>query len=228
MRIVLFINILVLLIVVAVSAQWQSGEVPPGKVVIAKVKYGGGGDWYANPSSLPNLHKYISKNTGLPFHPIEDDVVVEIGSGDLAKYPLLYMTGHGNVRFSDAEIIVLRKHLERGGFLHVDDNYGMDQYWRREVERLFPDSPMVELPLDSDIYKEVYDFPGGLPKIHEHYGGPACGYGVFYEGRMVIFYSYNTDLGDGWEDAEVHEDPYDKREAALKMGTNIFIYALNH
>jgi hypothetical protein len=219
---------LFLLILVATYAQWQAGEIPPGEMVIAKVKYGGGGDWYANPSSLPNLHAFIAKNADLPFHTISDDVVVELAGGDLNKYPLLYMTGHGNVRFSDAEITHLRKHLERGGFLHVDDNYGMDQYWRREVERLFPDSPMVELPLDHEIYGEVYDFPDGLPKIHEHYGGPARGYGVYYEGRMVIFYSYNTDLGDGWEDAEVHEDPPDKRETALKMGTNIFVYALNH
>ncbi|MCP4228991.1 MAG: DUF4159 domain-containing protein [bacterium] len=222
------IVLLFLVTAVAISGQWLTDEVPPGKIVIAKVKYGGGGDWYANPSSLPNLHRYIAKNTDLPFHPIEDDVVVELASEDLDKYPLLYMTGHGNVRFSDAEITRLRKHLMRGGFLHVDDNYGMDQYWRREVERLFPDSPMVELPLDNEIYSEVYEFPDGLPKIHEHYGGPARGYGVFYEGRMVIFYSYNTDLGDGWEDAEVHEDPPSKREAALKMGTNTFVYALNH
>jgi hypothetical protein len=138
------------------------------------------------------------------------------------------MTGHGNVHFSDDELAVLRTYLSQGGFLHVDDNYGLDTSWRRECARLFPEAPLVELPADHDIYHCFYDFPAGLPKTHEHHGGPARGYGVFYKGRMVIYYSYNTDLGDGWEDADVHNDSPAAREAALKMGVNVVAYALTH
>jgi hypothetical protein len=210
------------------AAQWETAEAPPGRVVIAKLKYPGGGDWYANPTSLPNLHRFLAERVGLPMADITDDVVADVASDELYDYPLLHMTGHGNVRFTDEEIKRLRRYFERGGFLHVDDNYGMDEYWRREVARIFPDSPLVELPLDHEIYHNVYDFPDGLPKIHEHHGGPARGYGVYYEGRLVIFYSYNTDLGDGWEDPEVHKDPPEKHEAALEMGANIFVYALTH
>jgi len=212
----------------AAAAQWRAEEPPPGQLVIAKLKYGGGGDWYVNPTSLPNLHRALRERAGLPAARINDDVVADVTTDAISDYPILFMTGHGNVHFADAELARLRRYLERGGFLHVDDNYGLDESWRRECARLFPDSPLLELPADHEIYHIYYDFPAGLPKIHEHHGGPARGYAVFYEGRMVIFYSYNTDLGDGWEDADVHDDPPDKREAALKMGVNIVVYALTH
>jgi hypothetical protein len=212
----------------AAAAQWRAEEPPPGQLVIAKLKYGGGGDWYVNPTSLPNLHRALRERAGLPAARINDDVVADVATDAVFNYPILFMTGHGNVHFADAEVARLRRYLERGGFLHVDDNYGLDESWRRECARLFPDSPLVALPADHEIYHIYYDFPTGLPKIHEHHGGPARGYAVFHQGRMVIFYSYNTDLGDGWEDADVHDDPPDKREAALKMGVNIVLYALTH
>lgn len=212
----------------AAAAQWRAEEPPPGQLVIAKLKYGGGGDWYVNPTSLPNLHRALRERAGLPAARINDDVVADVAADVIFDYPILFMTGHGNVHFADAEVARLRRYLERGGFLHVDDNYGLDESWRRECARLFPESPLVALPADHEIYHIYYDFPTGLPKIHEHHGGPARGYAVFHEGRMVIFYSYNTDLGDGWEDADVHDDPPDKREAALKMGVNIVVYALTH
>ncbi len=212
----------------AAAAQWRAEEPPPGQIVVAKLKYGGGGDWYANPTSLPNLHRALRERAGLPAAPIKDDVVADVATDAVFNYPILFMTGHGNVRFTERELARLRRYLERGGFLHVDDNYGLDESWRRECARLFPESPLVELPPDHEIYRIYYDFPDGLPKIHEHHGGPARGYGVYYKGRMVIFYSYNTDLGDGWEDAGVHDDPPDKREAALKMGVNVVVYALTH
>ena len=212
----------------AAAAQWRAEEPPPGQLVIAKLKYGGGGDWYVNPTSLPNLHRALRERAGLPAARINDDVVADVAADAVFNYPILFMTGHGNVHFADAEVARLRRYLERGGFLHVDDNYGLDESWRRECARLFPESPLLELPADHEIYHIYYDFPTGLPKIHEHHGGPARGYAVFHQGRMVIFYSYNTDLGDGWEDADVHDDPPDKREAALKMGVNIVLYALTH
>jgi hypothetical protein len=212
----------------AAAAQWRAEEPPPGQLVIAKLKYGGGGDWYVNPTSLPNLHRALRERAGLPAARINDDVVADVAADVIFDYPILFMTGHGNVHFADAEVARLRRYLERGGFLHVDDNYGLDESWRRECARLFPESPLLELPADHEIYHIYYDFPTGLPKIHEHHGGPARGYAVFHQGRMVIFYSYNTDLGDGWEDADVHDDPPDKREAALKMGVNIVVYALTH
>lgn len=212
----------------AALGQWRAAEPPAGTVVVAKLKYGGGGDWYANPTSLPNLHRALRERLGLPAPPLDADVVADVATDDIFNYPILHMTGHGNVRFTEAERARLREYLARGGFLHVDDNYGLDASWRRECALLFPESPLVELPADHEIYHIYYDFPAGLPKIHEHYPGPPRGYGVFYQGRMVIFYSYNTDLGDGWEDADVHHDPAEKREAALRMGCNIVLYALTH
>jgi hypothetical protein len=212
----------------AASGQWRAEDPPPGQLVVARLKYGGGGDWYANPTSLPNLHRALREMAGLPAARVKDDVVADARSDSIFKYPMLFMTGHGNVRFSEQELARLRAYLERGGFLHVDDNYGLDEYWRRECGRLFPQSPLLELPPDHEIYHAYYDFPDGLPKVHEHHGGPARGYGVYHEGRLVIFYSYNTDLGDGWEDADVHNDPPDRREAALKMGVNVVLYALTH
>jgi len=195
-----------------------------GPLTIGRLHYDGGGDWYANPSSLPNLLKAIGERTTLSTAPRE--VPVRLTDEEVWDIPYLYMTGHGNVRFSDAELVILRRWLAQGGFLHVDDNYGMDESIRRELRRLFPDQALVDVPLDHPVYRLVYSFPRGIPKIHEHDGKPAQGLGLFLEGRLVVFYSYQTDLGDGWEDPEVHKDPAEKREAALRMGVNLFAYAV--
>jgi hypothetical protein len=191
---------------------------------IARLHYDGGGDWYANPSSLPNLLAAINANTDIQVarRPVE----VRPTDPDLADYPYLYMTGHGNVRFSDTDLERLRSYLAAGGFLHIDDNYGMDASARREIGRLFPDRELVEVPWDHPIYNLVYPFPDGLPKIHEHDGEPARGFGIFLDGRLALFYSYESDLGDGWEDEDVHGDPAEVREAALRIGVNLFVYAL--
>lgn len=193
---------------------------------IGRLKYGSGGDWYADPSSLTNLLNAINERTTIRAAPRED--VVEITDAKLFEHPYIYMTGHGNVRFTDEEVKILRTYFAAGGFLHADDNYGMDTTFRRQVEKIFPDSPLVELPFDHPIYNSFYEFPNGLPKIHEHDGKPAQGFGVFYENRLVIFYTYECDLGDGWEDPDVHNDPPEKREQALRMGINIVMYYLTH
>jgi hypothetical protein len=193
-------------------------------LTIGRLHYDGGGDWYANPSSLPNLLQAIGARTTLPVTAREK--VVTLADADLWQVPYLYMTGHGNVHWSDAELATLRRYLQQGGFLHADDNYGMDESIRRELVRVFPDRPLVEVPLDHPIYHLVYQFPQGIPKIHEHDGKPAQGFGIFLEGRLVVYYSYQSDLGDGWEDFEVHRDPPEKHEAALRMGVNLFVYAV--
>ncbi len=193
-------------------------------LTIGRLHYEGGGDWYANPSSLSNLLKTIGDRTAL--RTAAREVTVRLSDEQLWDVPYLYMTGHGNVRFADAELVILRRWLAQGGFLHVDDNYGMDESIRRELRRLFPDQELVDVPLDHPVYRLVYPFPRGIPKIHEHDGKPAQGLGLFLDGRLVVYYSYETDLGDGWEDPEVHRDPAEKREAALRMGVNLFAYAV--
>ncbi|MDD4961940.1 MAG: DUF4159 domain-containing protein [Candidatus Marinimicrobia bacterium] len=191
---------------------------------IARLKYGGGGDWYSNPGSLENLMRFIEAQTGLKM--AETQAVAEPGSPALFQYTFIYMNGHGNVFFTDKEVRRLRYYLENGGFLHADDNYGMDASFRREMKKIFPDKEWVELPLDHPIYHQRFSLPEGLPKIHEHDNKPAQGLALFHRGRMVVFYTYECDLGDGWEDASVHNDPPGIREAALKMGTNIYLYHL--
>ena len=193
---------------------------------IGRIKYSGGGDWYTDPTSLENLLKFIGENTNIKT--AKKNAVVSILNEDLFSYPYLYITGHGNIRFSDKEVERLRKYLINGGFLHADDCYGMDKSFRREMKKVFPEQDFIELPFSHKIYHSFYDFPDGLPKIHEHDGGPPHGYGIYYEGRLVVFYSFNTDLGDGWEDPDVHNDPPEKRLSALKMGTNIVVYALTN
>lgn len=195
-----------------------------GLPTIARLNYDGGGDWYANPSSLPNLLREIGARTGIEVS--DRATVVRLMDPDLGDYPFLYLTGHGNVRFSEEEVSRLRRFLAAGGFMHVDDNYGLDASFRREVERLYPDRELVEVPLDHPVYHIVYPFEDGLPKIHEHDGLPAQGLGVFVDGRLALFYSYQSDLGDGWEDAAVHGDPESVRQSAIRMGVNLFVYAL--
>lgn len=207
------------------GAMSTPGSKLPTAVTIGRLHYDGGGDWYANPSSLPNLLAAIRERTGV--RTAEREEAVKLSDEGLWGLPYLYMTGHGNVRFSDRDLGTLREWLRRGGFLHVDDNYGMDESIRRELARLFPGEPLVEVPLDHPIYHIVYDFPKGLPKIHEHDGKPAQGFGIFLEGRLVVYYSYDSDLGDGWEDPEVHHDTPEAREAALRMGVNLFSYAVS-
>lgn len=191
---------------------------------IGRLHYDGGGDWYANPSSLPNLLRAILERTAIPV--ADRERAVRLTDPDVFDLPYLYATGHGNIHLSDAEITQLRRWIQRGGFLHVDDNFGMDESFRREIARVFPDRELVEVPLDHPIYNLIYQFPRGIPKIHEHDGKPAQGFGVFVNGRLAVFYSYQTDLGDGWEDPEVHGDTPEAREAALRMGINLFAYAL--
>ena len=192
---------------------------------IALLKYNGGGDWYANPTSLPNLIKYSNQtiNTKIRTKP----ATVEPGSPDIFGYPFVHMTGHGNVVFSDAEIINLKNYLLSGGFLHVDDNYGMDQFIRVEIKKLFPNNELVELPYNHPIFNQKYKF-NGLPKIHEHDNKPPKAFGIFSQGRLILLYTHETDLGDGWENQEVHNDPAEVRTKALKMGANIINYIFNN
>ncbi|MEJ8756615.1 DUF4159 domain-containing protein [Pontibacter sp. H259] len=190
---------------------------------IAKLKYNGGGDWYANKTSLPNLIKFCNQNLNMNIKP--DEEVVEVGSPELMSYPFVHMTGHGNVVFSDAEAQNLRNYLISGGFLHIDDNYGLDKFIRKEMKKVFPEYEFIELPFNHPIYRQKYTFKNGLPKIHEHDNKPPQGFGIIHEGRLICFYSYETDLGNGWEDAEVHNDPENKRREALQMGANILTYA---
>ena len=215
----------VLVMAIAVApASAQSGGMP--LLTIGRLHYDGGGDWYANPSSLPNLLDAIRERTSIPVAPHE--VVVRLTDPELWDVAFLHVTGHGNIHWSDEELVILRRWLLQGGFLHVDDNYGLDASFRREVKRLFPDRPLVEVPLDHPIYHLIYDFPKGVPKIHEHDGKPAQGFGIFVNGRLVVYYTYQSDLGNGWEDTTVYHDPPAKHEAALRMGVNLFAYAVGY
>jgi hypothetical protein len=193
---------------------------------IALVKYSGGGDWYANPTSLPNLIKFCNSNINTKI--ISKPATVEPSSPDLFSYPFLHMTGHGNVVFSDADVNNLRNYLNSGGFLHIDDNYGMDQYIRKEIKKIFPNTDLIEIPANHPIFQKPFLFSNGLPKIHEHDGKRPQAFGIFIENRLVLLYTFECDLGDGWEDPEVHNDPVDVRQKALKMGANIINYIFNN
>lgn len=196
------------------------------KLKVAKLQYEGGGDWYANPSSVPNLIQFIAQNTTIQLD--QEEYIVKPGGTQIFQYPYVYMTGHGRFLLSPEEAANLRSYLLSGGFLHVDDNYGMDKYVRMEFKKVFPELDFVELPFDHPIYHQQYDFPKGLPKVHEHDNKPPQGFALVWEGRVVCFYTYECDLGDGWEDPQAHNDPEEVRQQALKMGVNIFIYALNN
>ena len=189
------------------------------------MKYNGGGDWYANPTSLGNLITFCNDNLKTNIDP--EPGTVEPGSADLFNYAFVDLTGHGNIFFSDSEAANLRIYLESGGFLHISDNYGIDQFIRREMKKVFPELDFIELPFDHPIYHQKYPFPNGLPKIHEHDSKPAQGFGLIYQGRLVCFYDHECDLGDGWEDRSVHNDPEDVRQKALQMGANIISYVFN-
>jgi hypothetical protein len=191
-------------------------------IKIARLKYNGGGDWYANKTSLPNLIEFCNKNIGLQLHPEEE--VVEPGSADIFNYPFVHLTGHGNIIFSEQEAKNLRNYLMAGGFLHADDNYGLDKFFRREMKKVFPELDFVELPFSHPIYHQKYQFNSGLPKVHEHDNKPPQGFGLLYEGRLVCFYTYECDLGNGWEDQEIYNDPEEIRQKALQAGANILQY----
>lgn len=195
----------------------------PPTLKLGLLKYNGGGDWYSNPTALPNLAQFCNKNMGTNFDP--NYGTVEVGSLDIFNYPFLHLTGHGNVVFSDREAANLRQYLMGGGFLHIDDNYGMDPYIRPAMKKVFPELELVELPFEHEIYKQKYNFPNGLPKIHAHDGKAPRGYGLIWQGRLICFYSVECDLGDGWENQEVHNDPPENRLKALQMGANLVKYA---
>ena len=193
---------------------------------IALLKYSGGGDWYANPTSLPNLIKYCNQNINTKIK--TKPSTVEPSSPDLFSYPFVHMTGHGNVVFSDSDASNLRNYMISGGFLHIDDNYGMDEFIRKEIKKIFPNNDLVEIPANHAIFQKPTTFSGGIPKIHEHDGKRPQAFGIFIESRLVLLYTYETDLGDGWEDQEVHNDPIEVRTKALKMGANIINYIFNN
>lgn len=211
----------ILFLTISLSVFSQSSSVK-----IGLLKYNGGGDWYANPTSLPNLIEFCNQSLNTNIFP--DYGTVEVGSLEIFNYPFLHMTGHGNVIFSPQEVENLRNYLLAGGFLHIDDNYGMDEYIRREMKKVFPDHDFIELPYSHPVYRQKYAFSQGLPKIHEHDGKPPQGFGIVYEGRLVCFYTYETDLGDGWEDPEVHKDSQEIRTKALQMGANIISYVFSN
>ena len=193
---------------------------------VAILKYNGGGDWYANPTAVPNLIAFANSTifTSISKNPVE----VAIGSQDIFNFPILFMTGHGNVFFSEEEAENLRNYLTSGGFLHVSDNYGLDTFIRRELKKVFPNLELQEVPNNHAIYNQTFSFKNGIPKIHEHNKKPAQGFGIYFEGRLVLFYDYETDLSDGWEDEIIHNNPKEVREKALQMGANILEYVFKN
>ncbi len=221
------IAILILCCAASAFAQ-QSGDPKLNSVFkIVRLKYTGGGDWYNDPSAEINMMDYLKKNTTID---IDESKFysVDISTDEIFDYPFILITGHGNINFSDSEVKRLRSYLEKGGFLYADDDYGMDVSFRREMKKVFPDQEMKELPFDHKIYNSHFSFPKGLPKIHEHDGKPPQGFGYFINGRLCVYYTYETNISDGWADPREHEDPPEKREEAFKMGTNIIVYALSN
>ena len=208
-----------------ISTFLYSESVPPGAFSITRIHYDGGGDWYADPSSLPNMLEYLKDHTNIAVNPLEKRA--EIGDDIFSGSSFLYITGHGNIKFNDEEAQTLRDHLLSGAFLHADDNYGMDKSFRREMKKVFPEKDWVELPPDHPIFNIYYVFPNGLPKVHKHENNRPQAFGLFNEGTLMVLYTFESDLGDGWEDPRVHNDPEDIRQSALEMGTNIILYALS-
>jgi len=213
----------ILLIIAMLFTTGVSGQ--NAGVKIGLLKYSGGGDWYADPTALPNLIDYCNQHTGTNIHP--EPSTVEIGSPEIFNFPFVHLTGHGNIVLSESEAQNLRTYLEAGGFLHVDDNYGLDEYFRREIKKVFPNNELKELPPSHSIFNQKYTFNEGIPKIHEHDNKPPQAFGIFIEERLVCLYTYETDLGDGWEDESVHNNPPEVRETALKMGANIISFVFS-
>jgi hypothetical protein len=218
LRIVLLCSIVIILSAIATAQK--------SPVTLARVKYNGGGDWYNDPSGEVNLLKYIRANTNISVEPKYE--YVDLSSDNLFLYPIIFLTGHGTINFSDAEVRRLRAYLQNGGFLYIDDDYGLDASIRKEMKKVFPDKQFVELPFNHGIYTCHYTFSSGLPKIHEHDNKPPLGLGIFHNDRLCVFYTYETNPSDGWADPEVHQDPPEKREISFKLGTNIVVWALTH
>lgn len=214
----LFFLIILIIGINKISASGQT-------LKIGKLKYGGGGDWYANKTSLPNLITFCNQNLKTNFSTQVE--IVEAGSKSIFALPFVHMTGHGNVYFNSQEAENLKTYLISGGFLHIDDNYGLDKHIRRELKKIFPEKELVEIPFNHPIYHQKYNFPKGLPKIHEHDKKPPQGYGIIHNGRLVVFYTFESDLGNGWEDAQIYNDPEPVRQQALQMGANLIAYSLS-
>ncbi len=195
-------------------------------IQMVRVKYSGGGDWYNDPSIIPNMMSEFEKRTGIPTK--KQEVVLSLDDDKIFSYPILFITGHSKIVLSDKECKMLRRYIENGGFVYADDDYGMDMYIRQQIKKAFPNHQLTEVPFDNPIFHIFYNFSKGLPKIHEHYKGPPHGYGIFIDGRLSLFYTYNTNISDGWADPDVHKDPQKKREEAFKMGTNIIYYAITY
>ncbi|MDA0333704.1 MAG: DUF4159 domain-containing protein [bacterium] len=212
------------LITALMLAAGAAAAQPTTQFTIARVHYDGGGDWYSDPSSLPNLLAFVGAHTRIRV--ADTEARVRLDDEELYNYPYLYLTGHGNISFSARETARLRAYLEAGGFLHADDNYGMDESFRREMKKVFPTRDFVELPADHDLFHSHFDLPDGLPKVHEHNGKRPQALGLFQQQRLIVVYTYESDLGDGWEDAPVHGVPEATRQAALRMGTNIIVHSL--
>ncbi|MGB7063368.1 MAG: DUF4159 domain-containing protein [Candidatus Zixiibacteriota bacterium] len=227
MRKFIFVFALVALGSVAVGQVKKENANPnPSAFTICRLKYGGGGDWYWGSSAIPNMLKFLKENTNVPVR--EEEIRLSVMDEDLFSYPFLFITGHGNIRFTDQELERLRNYLTHGGFLFANDSYGLKDAFFREMKSLFPDKDLTELPFSHGIFHCYYDFPNGLPKIHKHDEKPPQGFGLFHEGRLMVFFAYESDISDGWEDTQVHNDPPEKREAALKMGVNVITYALEN
>jgi len=222
-KIVLFQIVLLVCLVALVTNEVQS-QASKNAIKLGRVKYSGGGDWYNDPSSEVNLLKFIKANTNIDVNPVYE--FVDLSTDDIFQYPILFLTGHGNLKFSSQEARKLRAYLENGGFLYIDDDYGLDKYIRREMKKIFPNQEFAELPFSHSIYHCHFDFEYGVPKIHEHNDKVPQGFGMFHNGRMCVFYTYESNPSDGWADPDVHNDPPAKREQALKMGTNIIVWAL--
>lgn len=222
-------SILLLLILFTISSRAQNSGINrlSSSFKVVRLQYSGGGDWYNDPSAEVNMMDFLKKNTVID---VDEPKFysVDISSDDIFNYPFILITGHGNINFSDSEVKRLREYLERGGFLYADDDYGMNEPFKREMKKVFPNEEMKELPFDHKIYSSHFSFPKGLPKIHEHDGKPSQGFGYYIEGRLCVYYTYETNISDGWADPREHEDPPEKREEALKMGTNIIVYALSN
>jgi hypothetical protein len=226
MKIFLMIFALMAALLTPLMAQPRPADQDPSALTIARLRYGGGGDWYWGRSSIPNMHQFLAENTNIAV--VDQEINVQATDPELYNYPFLFLTGHGNIKLTDQEVAGLRQYLIAGGFLFANDSYGLIQAFKREMKRVFPEKELVELPFSHEIYHCLYEFPNGLPKIHEHDNKPPQGFGIIWEDRLVVFFDYESDIGDGWEDYEVHHDPPEKHQAALKMGANIITYAMTH
>jgi len=227
LKILLYVFVTITILTDKLPAQISGENKLTSSFKIVRLKYSGGGDWYNDPSAEVNMMDYLKKNSSIDVEEPKFSYV-DISSDEIFNYPFILITGHGNINFSDSEVKRLRTYLERGGFLYADDDYGMNDAFKREMKKVFPDQELKELPFDHKIYTSHFSFPDGLPKTHEHDGKPPQGFGYFTEGRLCVFYTYETNISDGWADPREHDDPPEKREEAFKMGTNIIVYALNN